>query len=134
MFVSIKNNTTYIACREELLNLPEYLCSPPGVSGVSVARSIVFYVLFCRALFVLYILCPSIYGFWLPTLVSPSLTFLLKSSPFWILKCAVIYSLESNQYHHVFHYVLSMIFIIVLNLCLTNQLKWTGRWYLMFQF
>ena len=45
----------------------------PVFSGVLVTRSLVFYVLFLRLFFVLFVLflshcivCPSIYGFWLP--------------------------------------------------------------------
>ena len=38
---------------QELLILPEHLNSPPVISGVRVTRSLVFYVVFCRSLFVL---------------------------------------------------------------------------------
>ena len=34
---------------QELLTLPRYLSSPPVRSGVHVARSLVFYVMFCRS-------------------------------------------------------------------------------------
>ena len=40
---------------QELLALPEHLSSPPGFSGVHVAKFLVFCVLFCRSLF---FLCP----------------------------------------------------------------------------
>ena len=42
----------------ELLNIPEHLSSHPPlvVSGVCVARSLVFCVMFCRSLFVLFLL------------------------------------------------------------------------------
>jgi hypothetical protein len=40
----------------ELLTLPEHLNSPLVFSGVRVARSFVFCVMFCRSLFVLYLL------------------------------------------------------------------------------
>jgi hypothetical protein len=38
---------------QELLTLPKHLNSPPVFSGVRVARSLVFCVMFCRSLFVL---------------------------------------------------------------------------------
>ena len=38
---------------QELLTLPDHLSSPPVCSGVRVARSVVFCVVFCRSLFVL---------------------------------------------------------------------------------
>ena len=54
-----------------LLLLPEHLHSPADFSGVRVARTFIFCVVFCRSLFVLLFLfyfghcvvCPSIYGF-----------------------------------------------------------------------
>ena len=56
---------------QELLILPGHMSSPPVFSGVRVARSLVFCVVFCRSLFVFfsfvhYVVCPSsIYGCWL---------------------------------------------------------------------
>ena len=53
----------------ELLALPEHPNSPPVFSGVDVAGSFVFCVVFCRSSFVIFsldVVCPSIYGFWLP--------------------------------------------------------------------
>jgi len=42
----------------------------PVFSGVRVTRSLLFCVIFCRSLFVpcplSWVVCPSIYGFWLP--------------------------------------------------------------------
>ena len=38
---------------QELHSLPEYLSSLPIFSGVRVARSVVFCVVFCRSLFLL---------------------------------------------------------------------------------
>ena len=38
---------------QELLTRPEHMSSPPVFGGVSVTRSLVLYVLFCRSLFVL---------------------------------------------------------------------------------
>ena len=49
------------------------LLSPPVFSGFRVARSFVFCIMFCRSLFVLlsfFAICPSVYGFWLPLLIS----------------------------------------------------------------
>jgi hypothetical protein len=56
---------------QELLTFLEHLSSPWFFSGVCVTRSLVFCVMFCRSLFVLFLfgscfVCPSIYGFWLP--------------------------------------------------------------------
>jgi hypothetical protein len=48
--------------RQELLTLPEHMSSPPGFSGVHTARSFVFCVMFCRSLFVLFLLA-SDYSF-----------------------------------------------------------------------
>jgi hypothetical protein len=41
---------------QELLSIPEYLSFPPVFRGVHVARSLVFYVMFCRSLFALLLL------------------------------------------------------------------------------
>jgi len=41
---------------QELLTLPEHLCSPPVFSGVRVGRSLFFCVLFCGSSFVLFLL------------------------------------------------------------------------------
>jgi hypothetical protein len=38
---------------QELLAIPEHLSSTPIFSGIRVARSLVFYVMLCRSLFVL---------------------------------------------------------------------------------
>jgi hypothetical protein len=61
---------------QELPTLPDHLSLPQGFSGVDVARSLVFCVMFCRSSFVLlsfffWLLCysvvcqTSVYGFWL---------------------------------------------------------------------
>ena len=42
--------------KQQLLTLPEHLSSPPVFSGVCVAWSLVFCVVFCRSLFVLFLL------------------------------------------------------------------------------
>ena len=41
---------------QELLNIPEHLRSPPVFGQVYVARSLVFCVVFCRSLFILFLL------------------------------------------------------------------------------
>ena len=41
---------------QELLTLPENLSSHPVLSGVRVTRSLVFCAMFCRSLFVLFLL------------------------------------------------------------------------------
>ena len=58
---------------QELPTLPEHPSSYAVFYGFVVARSLAFCVVFCRSLFVLCVLffghciiCPSIYGFWLP--------------------------------------------------------------------
>jgi len=52
---------------QELLTLPEHPSSFPHFGWVHVARSLVFIVVFCRSLFVLFLLAIvfSISGFWL---------------------------------------------------------------------
>ena len=56
---------------QELLTLPEHLCSLPVFSGVHVTRSLVLYLSFCTFSFGHCVVCfSSIYGFWLPPLVS----------------------------------------------------------------
>ena len=98
---------------QEWLNLPEHLTSPPVFSGVCVPQSLVFCVVFCRSLFVLFLLtivfsvlrftdsdyplvsfghwvvCPLIYRFWLPlwyllTIVLSVLRFTDYDYPFGI--------------------------------------------------
>ena len=39
-----------------ILTFPEHMSSPPVFSAVRVARSLVFYAVFCRLLFVLFLL------------------------------------------------------------------------------
>jgi hypothetical protein len=41
---------------KELLTFPEHTSSPPVFRGVRVAQSLVFYVVLCRSLFVLFLL------------------------------------------------------------------------------
>ena len=67
---------------QELLNLPEHKSSPPSFSGIRVAQSLCFRVVFCRWLFVLLspfsyghcIFCPSMYS-----LVSSNFSQILSS-------------------------------------------------------
>ena len=42
--------------KQQWLTLPEHLSLPPGYSGVRFARSLIFCVMFCKSLFVLYLL------------------------------------------------------------------------------
>jgi hypothetical protein len=49
-----KSNTTGVTCGAA--NFPEYISSPPVISAVRVARSLVFCVVLCRWLFVLFLL------------------------------------------------------------------------------
>jgi len=48
-----KNNTSGV--EQELHTLPEHLSSSQVFSGVHVAQSLVFFVVFCRSLFVLFL-------------------------------------------------------------------------------
>jgi hypothetical protein len=52
MFVSFNSNTTGTTSGQELLTLPEHLSSPPVLSRVLVAQSLVFCVVFCVKSFV----------------------------------------------------------------------------------
>ena len=56
MFVSFNSNTTVSLTEHELITLPEHLSSAPVYSGVRIARSFVFFVVFCRSLLVLFLL------------------------------------------------------------------------------
>jgi len=69
-FIWLLNHKSLV--EQELLTLPEHLRSSPGFSGVSVALSLGFCVVFCTSLLVHcpfsfghFVVCPSIYGFWL---------------------------------------------------------------------
>jgi hypothetical protein len=59
---------------QELLTLPEHLSSSPVFSGIHVARSLVFYVMFCKSLFVF---VWPLYGL--------SFEFTVSDYPFWYL-------------------------------------------------
>jgi hypothetical protein len=57
----LTEHATRVTCivplvEHELFTLPEHLSSPPVFSGVRVTRSLVLYVMFCRSLFVLFLL------------------------------------------------------------------------------
>ena len=75
---------------QELLSLPGHLSSLPVFRGVHVVRSLVF-IVFCKALLVFYpfsfshcIVCPSIYGFWLPRwCLQTSLDSSISSTPLY---------------------------------------------------
>ena len=105
-----QSNTTGVS---ELVTLPKHTNSPPEFSGVRIARSLVFCVVFSRSLFVLVsfvfwplyclsffhlsfdhcIVCPfSIYGFWLSLWYLQ--TFLL-----------VMRSLNIGWRYFVFHFI-----------------------------
>ena len=51
-----KCNLTGAHVEHELLTLPKYLSSLPFFSGVRVARSLVFCIVYCRRLFVIFLL------------------------------------------------------------------------------
>jgi hypothetical protein len=78
VFVLVKCNTSLV--EQKLITIPEHPTSSPIFSGVRVSQSLVVCVVSCRSLFVLLpfycfyfghcIVCPSIYGFWIPPLSS----------------------------------------------------------------
>ena len=74
MFVSFNSNTR-VTSGAGTGTLPEHLSSPPVFSGVPVARSLVFYKMFCRSMFVLlFCFCWSLcylYFFDLRLLITP---------------------------------------------------------------
>jgi hypothetical protein len=88
---------------QELLTLPEHMSSPLFFSGVRVTRSLVLCVMFvdrcfsfCPFSFGHCVVCPSIYGFWLPPwylqtlfLISLVNTLLHLSDIFNIIKSVV---------------------------------------------
>jgi hypothetical protein len=78
VFVLVKCITSLM--EQKLITIPEHPTSSPIFNGVRVSQSLVVCVVFCRSLFVLLpfcrfyfghcIVCPSIYGFWIPPLSS----------------------------------------------------------------
>jgi hypothetical protein len=56
MFVSFNSNTTGVTCGVETANPPGAHEFIPVFSEVPVARSLVFCIMFCRSLFVLFLL------------------------------------------------------------------------------
>jgi hypothetical protein len=72
---------------QELLILPEHLSSPPVFRGARVARSLIFCVMFCRSLFVLFLL----------VIISPVLLpFIASDYPFGIFNFSYCF-LQSLQ-------------------------------------
>ena len=74
---------------QELLTLPEHLSSPSVFSGVRVARSLVFSVVFCRPLLVFLTI------FRLDIALPVHLRFTVSDYPFWYLETFLGYSLVS---------------------------------------
>ena len=121
---------------QEWLTLPKHLTSPPVFSGVCVAQSLVFCVVFCRSLFVLFLLtivfsvlqftdsdyplvsfghwvvCPLIYRFWLPL---------------WYLLTIVLSVLRFTDYDYPFGIFWPLCF-----LSFDLQILITSLWYLRF--
>jgi hypothetical protein len=106
----------------QLLTLPKHPSSPPFFSGVPVAWSLVFYVMFCRSLFVLFLLaklcCLSFFDLWL--LINPlvSSNFLNKIKA-WIFyaeyRSVLILSRRNTLSVHKLHILLKRITIILQN-------------------
>ena len=63
MFVSYNSYTMGVTCRAATVNPTGTFSSSPGFSGVRVARSLVFCVMFCRSWFVLlsFFFSPSLF-------------------------------------------------------------------------
>ena len=51
--ISVPNYVQHL--NQELLTLPHYLGSPPVFTGAGAVRSLVFYVVFCRSLFIFFV-------------------------------------------------------------------------------
>ena len=56
--VNMRNTTGSTIVEQELLTLPEHLSSLSLYSGVCIAQYLVFYIVFCRSLFIYMSLCP----------------------------------------------------------------------------
>ena len=74
--------------KQELLTLPEYPGSSHIFSGVRVARSFVLYVMFCRSLFVLFLLA----------IVLSVLRFRASNHSFGIFKFSFIHMDKGNEH------------------------------------
>jgi len=102
----------------ELLALPEHMNSPSGVSGIRVARSWTLCVVFCRSLFVLFILVIvfspfSIYGIWLP---------LWYLQPFLRISLVIYKNLQLECILHYWRRILPSISLLLI--CVTfSELK-----------
>ena len=70
---------------QELPTLPEHLSSSPVFSGVCVAQSLVFYVMFCRSLYVVFF-CFFGVLFLLAVVLSVLLRFMASDYPIGIFK------------------------------------------------
>ena len=99
---------------QELPTLPEHLSSPLGFSGVRVARSFVFCIIFCRSFFVLFFWPLSCLSFFdlrnlITPLVSSNSTY---NIPWWdqrknVLikdKTEILLKMVLNIYHIIFIY------------------------------
>jgi hypothetical protein len=74
---------------QELLSLPEHLCSSPVFSGVRVAQSLVFCEVFCRSLFVFW-------SFSIGHCIVCLIRLMASDYPFW-------YLVVSDIQHMYFH-------------------------------
>jgi len=90
----------------------EHLSSPPVFSGVRVARSLCFCAMFCRSLSICpfsfghCIVCPSIYGFWLPL---------------WYLQSFLKTSVHGRKYYFLSNTYLSIHLSTIIKLFGRNQ-------------
>ena len=99
---------------QELLTRPVHMSSSPVFSGVRVVQSLVFWVMFCRLLFVLFsfvhcvVFPSSINDFWLPL---------------WCLQTFLFFSLSVEVWYH--KTILTAPFFIEVLKCLYQD--WTER-------
>jgi hypothetical protein len=118
-----KNNTTGATCGAETAYTFGAFEFTPVFSGVRVARSLVFCVMFYRSLFAPFcafsfghcVVCPSIYDFWLPI-------WYLQT---FLITCRIF--LSSHSKHHydagfiniwIMYYIIYLRYIFVLSKCL----------------
>ena len=113
MFVSFNSNTTVSLVEQELIILPEHLSSAPLYRGVRIARSFVFFVLFCRSLLV-----HLSFFFWplfflscdVRLLITPLISSNFSFKRIWILPydicfCILFVIYISLQYLHIRIYI-----------------------------
>ena len=95
-WLATKINTMIVTCRTCTASRSgEPLFTLIFFTGVRVAEPLLFCVMFCTSLFVLFlfghcIVCPSIYGFWLPI-------WYLQTVPSWKYRVRIVLNAKSYQ-------------------------------------